>query len=66
MKQNIYDNDTFFNGYSKLRENDGSANDLFEKPALFSLLPSLENKTVRDIKTPRLIQFNYSSADFAA
>lgn len=49
MKQNIYDNDTFFNGYSKLRENDGSANDLFEKPALFSLLPSLENKTVLDL-----------------
>ena len=24
------------------------------------------NETVMDIKTPRLIQFNYSSADFAA
>ena len=40
MKQNIYDNETFFIGYSKIRENENNANNLFEKPALFSLLPS--------------------------
>ena len=49
MKQNIFDNEIFFNGYSKLRENKGCANDLFEKPALFSLLPTLKEKTVLDL-----------------
>ncbi|WP_242830321.1 hypothetical protein [Butyrivibrio sp. AE3009] len=34
-QQNIYDNDTFFEGYRKLRGNEGSANNLFEIPALF-------------------------------
>lgn len=37
--------------------------------ALKSLLPQYEGKVdciYIDIKTPRLIQFNYSSADFAA
>ena len=48
-KQNIYDNEVFFNGYHKIRENENNANNLFEKPALFSLLPSLENKTVLDL-----------------
>lgn len=49
MKQNIYDNETFFIGYSKIRENENNANNLFEKPALFSLLPDLKNKTVLDL-----------------
>lgn len=39
--QNIYDNQDFFNGYKTLRENQYSANDREEKPALFSLAPSL-------------------------
>lgn len=47
--QNIYDNETFFNGYSKIRENENNANNMFEKPALFSLLPKLKNKTVLDL-----------------
>ena len=47
--QNIYDNETFFNGYSKIRENESNANNMFEKPALFSLLPTLDNKTVLDL-----------------
>ena len=38
--------------------------------AMLDLLPqelfSDPNTTFLDIKTPRLIQFNYSSADFAA
>ena len=49
MKQNIYDNEIFFNGYSKIRENENNANNMFEKPALFSLLPTLNNKTVLDL-----------------
>ncbi|MBR6056579.1 MAG: class I SAM-dependent methyltransferase [Victivallales bacterium] len=47
--QNIYDNETFFAGYSKIRENKNSANELFEKPALFSLLPPLDGKAVIDL-----------------
>lgn len=47
--QNIYDNEIFFNGYSKIRENENNANNMFEKPALFSLLPTLNNKTVLDL-----------------
>ena len=47
--QNIYDNEIFFNGYSKIRENENNANNIFEKPALFSLLPTLNNKSVLDL-----------------
>ena len=48
-QQNIYDNDIFFNGYKKIRENDNNANNLFETPALLSLLPELNNKAVLDL-----------------
>lgn len=48
-KQNIYDNDTFFEGYKKLRENEINANDLFEIPFLFSMLPDLKNKKILDL-----------------
>lgn len=48
-KQNIYDNETFFEGYKKLRDNDINANNLFEIPALFSLLPDLNGKRVLDL-----------------
>ena len=47
--QNIFDDGTFFAGYSKIRENKNNANELFEKPALFSLLPNLTGKTVIDL-----------------
>lgn len=47
--QNIYDNQAFFEGYMQLRENNANANELFEKPALFSLLPDLTGKAVLDI-----------------
>lgn len=47
--QNIYDNEDFFKGYSKLRENPNSANNTEEKPALFSLLPTLKDKTILDL-----------------
>lgn len=48
-QQNIYDDDTFFNGYKKLREHKNNANNIFETPALLSLLPDLNNKTVLDL-----------------
>lgn len=48
-KQNIYDNETFFDGYKKIRENEGNANNIFEEPALFCLMPDLKNKTVLDL-----------------
>lgn len=48
-KQNIYDNEVFFDGYKKLREKKVNANILFEKPALFSLLPDLKGKAILDL-----------------
>ena len=47
--QNIFDNQIFFDGYKKLRENKLSANTIEEKPALFSLSPSLSGKAVLDL-----------------
>lgn len=47
--QNIYDNQEFFDGYRKLRENPYSANNVEEKPALFSLSPDLHGKAVLDL-----------------
>lgn len=49
MSQNIYDNQTFFDGYKKLRDNQYSANNIEEKPALFSLVPELTGKAVLDL-----------------
>lgn len=48
-QQNIYDNEIFFNGYKKLRKNQDNANNLFETPALFSLLTDLEDKVILDL-----------------
>lgn len=48
-KQNIYDNETFFAGYKKIRDNEANANNLFEIPALFSMMPDLKGKKVLDL-----------------
>ena len=48
-QQNIYDNETFFAGYRRLRENEANANVLFEMPALFSMLPDLHGMKVLDL-----------------
>lgn len=48
-QQNIYDNEIFFEGYKKIRENEINANNLFEIPALFSMMPELEGKRVLDL-----------------
>jgi len=47
--QNIFDNEIFFEGYKKLRDNPYCANNLEEKPALFSLSPDLNGKSVLDL-----------------
>lgn len=49
QNQNIYDNDTFFNGYMEIRNNPNSYNNLIEKPALFSLCPTFKDKDVLDL-----------------
>ena len=48
-QQNIFDNEIFFDGYKKIRENEVNANNLFEIPALFSLMPDLKGKRVLDL-----------------
>ena len=48
-KQNIFDNETFFEGYKSLRERETNANVLFEIPALLSLMPDLRGKSVLDL-----------------
>ena len=47
--QNIFDNETFFEGYQKLRERENNANNLFEIPARFSLLPDLKGLRILDL-----------------
>lgn len=48
-QQNIFDNEIFFEEYRKLREREVNANNLFEIPALFSMLPELSGKRVLDL-----------------
>ena len=45
-QQNIYDDEIFFEGYKKIRDNKINANNLFEIPTLFSMLPDLKNKRI--------------------
>jgi len=47
--QNIFDNETFFNGYKELRAKDICLNDLLEQPAMAEMLPDLAGKTVLDL-----------------
>lgn len=49
MKQNIYDNPTFFKGYTTLRESGRTYNDFIEQPAIKSIIPNLEGKSVLDL-----------------
>ena len=48
-QQNIYDNEIFFKGYKRIRDNEVNANNLFEIPALFSLMPDLKGKRILDL-----------------
>lgn len=47
--QNIYDNETFFEGYKTLRAAETNYNDLLEKPAMAKMLPDLTEKSVLDL-----------------
>lgn len=49
MGKNIYDNTSFFEEYSKIRDNEYNYNNLIEKPAISKLLPNLEGKIVLDL-----------------
>ncbi len=52
MKQNIYDNKTFFTEYKNMRKNERkgiSANDLIEIPTIRNMMPDLTNKKVLDL-----------------
>ena len=44
--QNIYDNDTFFAGYSELRNREINSNNMLEQPAMKEMLPDQTGKTV--------------------
>ncbi|MBU3100600.1 MULTISPECIES: class I SAM-dependent methyltransferase [Clostridium] len=47
--QNIYDNEIFFEGYKKLRNNKINYNNIQEKPSMQSLLPDMVGKTILDL-----------------
>ena len=51
MKQNIYDNETFYTLYDEMRNDDKklSANDLIEIPTIRGMLPDLRGKRVLDL-----------------
>ncbi|WP_285400297.1 class I SAM-dependent methyltransferase [Lysinibacillus sp. fls2-241-R2A-57] len=49
MKQNIYDNNTFFEKYQEIRAREYNYNNLLEQPNFFTLIPPLKNKVVLDI-----------------
>ncbi len=47
--QNIFDNQTFFDGYRALRDGDCNANDLIEQPAMAKMIPDLTGKSALDL-----------------
>ncbi len=49
MRQNVYDDLAFFEGYTALRANPANLNVLVEQPALRALLPPLVGATVVDL-----------------
>ncbi|WKY44654.1 class I SAM-dependent methyltransferase [Eubacteriaceae bacterium ES2] len=48
-KQNIFDDEEFFEGFIKISRDHSHAENLIEKPALFSLVPDLKGKKVLDL-----------------
>lgn len=48
-KQNIYDNDAFFENFLKIRSNEINYNDCIENPILLSMLPNVQGKRILDI-----------------
>lgn len=49
MKQNIYDNDAFFDRYRSFRKNESGYNRYLEEPSLRAFLPNMKGKTILDI-----------------
>jgi 2-polyprenyl-3-methyl-5-hydroxy-6-metoxy-1,4-benzoquinol methylase len=49
MRQNIYDNPQFFEGYRRLRASPGTLNDVLEQPAIRATLPNLAGRHVLDL-----------------
>ena len=47
--QNIYDDETFFNEYQKMRDRKLNANELLEIPTITAMLPDLKGKTILDL-----------------
>ena len=48
-KQNIYDNDTFFENFRSSRSNEVNFNDCIETPIIFAMLPDFYGKVILDI-----------------
>lgn len=48
-EQNIFDNETFFNGYKELRATDANYNEQLEQPAMSKLMPDIYGKSVLDL-----------------
>jgi len=48
-KQNIYDNEDFFENFQKIRSEEVNFNSCIETPILFAMLPDLQGKTILDI-----------------
>ncbi|WP_414051393.1 class I SAM-dependent methyltransferase [Macrococcus animalis] len=49
MSQNIYDNEHFYKGYTMIRNNKLSYNEMIEMPVMKAELPDIEGKMVLDI-----------------
>jgi SAM-dependent methyltransferase len=49
MKQNLYDNPEFFSGYKALRDSNAGLNEVLEQPAIKSLLPDLNGKSILEL-----------------
>ena len=47
--QNIYNDPSFFEGYSRLRWSETGLNKVMEEPAIRSLMPDLAGKRVLDL-----------------
>ena len=49
MSQNVYDNEHFYKGYTKIRNNKLSYNEMIEMPVMKEELPEIKGKKVLDI-----------------
>ena len=49
MKRNCYDDETFFQGYKKIRENEKNYNNMLEQPVMHEFMPDVRGKKILDI-----------------